>query len=294
MKLAIAVLGTGRMGSALARALLGAGHEVTVWNRTPAKAEALAALGATVAPSVAEAVAAGAVVIVNVSDYDATAALLREAGVGRALEGKLVVELTSGTPQGAREAEGWAAAQGAAYLDGAIMATPDFIGTEASTILFAGPGQAFEANKPLFLALGGNVQHVGEDAGLANALDSALLGLMWGALFGTLNAIAVSQAEGVALGVLGRLWQTLMPVIDGQVADLIKRNETGRLANDEQSFASIATHYHAFEHLLAVMQARKIDLGVILGQDSLFRRALAAGHGEDDFAALSRFMIGRD
>lgn len=294
MKLAIAVLGTGRMGSALARALLGAGHEVTVWNRTPAKAEALAALGATVAPSVAEAVAAGAVVIVNVSDYDATAALLREAGVARALEGKLVVELTSGTPQGAREAGGWAAAQGAAYLDGAIMATPDFIGTEAGTILFAGPGQAFEANKPLFLALGGNVQHVGEDAGLANALDSALLGLMWGALFGTLNAIAVSQAEGVALGVLGRLWQTLMPVIDGQVADLIKRNETGRLASDEQSFASIATHYHAFEHLLAVMQARKIDLGVILGQDSLFRRALAAGQGEDDFAALSRFMIGRD
>ena len=109
----------------------------------------------------------------------------------------------------------WAAAQGAAYLDGAIMATPDFIGTEAGTILFAGSSQAFEANKPVFLALGGNVQHVGEDAGLANALDSALLGLMWGALFGTLNAIAVCQAEGVALGMLGRLWQTLVPVIDG-------------------------------------------------------------------------------
>ena len=294
MKLAIAVLGTGRMGSALARALLGAGHEVTVWNRTPAKTGPLAALGAVVAPSVAEAVAAGAVVIVNVSDYDATAALLREAGVARALDGKLVVELTSGTPQGAREAGGWVAAQGAAYLDGAIMATPDFIGTEAGTILFAGSGQAFEANKPVFLALGGNVQHVGEDAGLANALDSALLGLMWGALFGTLNAIAVCQAEGVALGMLGRLWQTLVPVIDGQVADLIKRNETGRLASDEQSFASIATHYHAFEHLLAVMQARKIDLGVVLGQDNLFRRALAAGRGEDDFAALSRFMIKRD
>ncbi|MFT4134735.1 NAD(P)-dependent oxidoreductase [Labrys sp. (in: a-proteobacteria)] len=292
MKLAIAVLGTGRMGSALARALLGAGHEVTVWNRTPAKTGPLAALGAVVAPSVAEAVAAGAVVIVNVSDYDATAALLREASVARALDGKLVVELTSGTPQGAREAGGWAAAQGAAYLDGAIMATPDFIGTEAGTILFAGSGQAFEANKPVFLALGGNVQHVGEDAGLANALDSALLGLMWGALFGTLNAIAVCQAEGVALGMLGRLWQTLVPVIDGQVADLIKRNETGRLASDEQSFASIATHHHAFEHLLVVMQARKIDLGVVLGQDSLFRRALAAGRGEDDFAALSRFMIG--
>ena len=93
MKLAIAVLGTGRMGSALARALLGAGHEVTVWNRTPAKTGPLAALGAVVAHSVAKAVAAGAVVIVNVSDYDATTALLREASVARALDGKLVRDL---------------------------------------------------------------------------------------------------------------------------------------------------------------------------------------------------------
>ena len=44
-------------------------------------------------------------------------------------------------------------------------------------------------------ALGGNVQHVGEDLGLADALDSALLALMWGALFGALHAITVCKAE---------------------------------------------------------------------------------------------------
>lgn len=290
MKPAIAVLGTGRMGSALARALLAAEYRVTVWNRTAEKAAPLVASGGILAASVAAAVAQAAIVIVNVSDYDASATLLREEAVASALNGKLVVDLTSGTPQGAREAGEWAAALGAAYLDGAIMATPDFIGTEAGTILFGGPGEIFAANKPVLLALGGNLQHVGEDAGLANALDSALLALMWGALFGALNGVAVSRAEQVPSGKLATLWQATVPVVEGLVTDLIKRNETGRLAGDAESFASIATHYRAFEHLLAVMDARGIDRVVAEGQNALFRRAIAAGRGQDDLAALSQFM----
>jgi 3-hydroxyisobutyrate dehydrogenase-like beta-hydroxyacid dehydrogenase len=87
------------------------------------KAEPLAAIGATVAASVLEAVDAAQVIIVNVSDYSATAALLRSDAVASAIRGKLVVELTSGTPHGAREAGHWAVERGASYLDGAIMAT---------------------------------------------------------------------------------------------------------------------------------------------------------------------------
>lgn len=128
MKLSISVVGTGRMGSALARALLRSGYRTTVWNRTKQKAEPLAALGATVAGSVLEAVKAAEIIIVNVSDYQATAAVLHDDAVASALRGKLVVELTSGTPHGAREAAEWFAEHGASYLDGAIMATPDFIG----------------------------------------------------------------------------------------------------------------------------------------------------------------------
>ncbi|MCW0015421.1 NAD(P)-binding domain-containing protein [Rhizobium sp. BT-226] len=58
MKPAISILGTGRMGSALARALVQAGYRTTVWNRTKQKAEPLAAIGATVAASVLEAIEA--------------------------------------------------------------------------------------------------------------------------------------------------------------------------------------------------------------------------------------------
>ncbi|MGF6174249.1 3-hydroxyisobutyrate dehydrogenase-like beta-hydroxyacid dehydrogenase [Ensifer sp. 4252] len=289
MKPSISVLGTGRMGSALARALLRAGYRTTVWNRTKEKAEPLAALGATVAPTVRQAIDAAEIVIVNVSDYAATAALLRAGDVAPGLRGKLIVELTSGTPEGARETSQWVAAQGARYIDGAILATPDFIGTDAGTILLSGALAPFTANENVFRALGGNVQHIGSDEGLANALDSAVLALMWGALFGGLHAIAVSKAEDIDLGELGRQWKATAPVIEGLVADLIKRTGAGRFASDAETLSSISPHYGAFQHLKELMEARSIDRTVVDGYDAIFRRAIASGHLHDDFAALSQF-----
>ncbi len=67
MKPGISILGTGRMGSALARAFLEQGYSTQVWNRTGSKAEPLAALGARVAPPVQEAVVAGEIVVVNLT-----------------------------------------------------------------------------------------------------------------------------------------------------------------------------------------------------------------------------------
>lgn len=290
MKASISVLGTGRMGSALARALLKAGYRTTVWNRTREKAEPLGAHGAHVASSVRQAIDASEIVIVNVSDYAATEALLRATDVVPGLAGKLIVELTSGTPEGARESSRWAASQDARYLDGAILATPDFIGTDAGTILLSGTLEPFTGNADVFRALGGNVQHIGAEPGLANALDSAVLALMWGALFGGLHAIAVSRAEEIDLGELARQWTATAPVIEGLVGDLIKRADARRFASDAETLSSISPHYGAFRHLKDLMEARSIDRSIVDGYDAVFRRAIAAGHLHDDFAALSQFM----
>lgn len=290
MKPAITVLGTGRMGSALARALLKAGHRTTVWNRTTEKAAPLAADGAHVAASPGEAVEAADIIIANVTDYAASAALLHGGDIAPALRGKTIIELASGTPHGAREAGQWAARHGVIYLDGAIMATPDYIGTEHGTILVSGSRQAFDAGGDMFAALGGNVQHVGDDLGQANALDSALLALMWGALFGALHSIAVSKAEDIDLGDLARQWTAIAPVVEGLVTDLIKRTAAGRFAADGETLSSISPHYSAFQHLVELMEVRGIDRTVVDGYEGIFRRGIAAGHLHDDFAALSHFM----
>lgn len=290
MKPTISILGTGHMGSALASALLRAGYSTTVWNRTAEKTRPLAAAGAAVAASAQEAVEAAEIIIVNVTDYSTTVALLRNGDVASAIRGKLIIELTSGTPHGAREAAEWFAGHGASYLDGAIMATPDFIGTDAGTLLISGPKHAFDASEGMLGALGGNVQHVGEEPGRANALDSALLALMWGALFGALNAIAVCQAEEIDLGELARQWTATAPVADGLVADLIKRTNAGRFVSDDETLSSISPHHSSLQHLLQLMEARRIDRSVVDGYDTIFKRAIAAGHEHDDFAALSQFL----
>jgi predicted dinucleotide-binding enzyme len=90
-------------GDLLAKAFLKQGHETSIWNRTKSKCEPLAALGAQVTPSVQEAVAAAEIIVVNVNDYVTSDALLREDDVTKALHGKLLVQLTSGTPKHAKK-----------------------------------------------------------------------------------------------------------------------------------------------------------------------------------------------
>ena len=113
---------------------------------------------------------------------------------------------------------------------------------------------------------------------------------MWGALFGTLQAIAVSKAEKLELGELARQWTATAPVVEGLVADLIKRTQAERFAADSETLSSISPHYSAFQHLVELMEARNIDRTVVDGYGDIFRRAIAAGHLQDDFAAMSQFM----
>jgi len=286
----ICVVGAGRMGSALARALLKQNYVTHVWNRTPARGDALSAFGAKVAPSLDDAIAASDIIVVNVIDYGAADSHLRSPSTTAALKGKLLVQLTSGSPRQARETGDWATKLGIAYLDGAVMATPNLIGEPSATILYSGAREAFDEHKEVFLALGGNAVHVGDDFGHASALDIALLSQLWGTLFGTLQAIAVSKAEGIELDIYAQYLQPFRAVIDGAAEDLLVRVRDGRDRGDDQTLAAVAAHYSAFQHLLEVSAERGLNRALPDAFDSIFKTAIAAGHLQDDFASLARFM----
>ena len=95
----VSVIGLGVLGSALARTLLRSDYRVTVWNRTSAKAEPLVRDGAVLAPSAAAAVGASPIVLVCVEDYRVTCSILGTKEAASALVGRVLVELSTGTPR---------------------------------------------------------------------------------------------------------------------------------------------------------------------------------------------------
>src|SRR5260221_14329656 len=141
------------MGSALARCLLAAGHDVTVWNRSPAKADPLVRQGAVAAESLSAAVAASPVVLICIDSYRSPQAVFEAPADAGLLSGRTIVQLSTGSPAGARSAEAWFTAAGARYLDGAILAGPSAIGAPATTILYAGRRTAFDGCRGLLGAL---------------------------------------------------------------------------------------------------------------------------------------------
>jgi 3-hydroxyisobutyrate dehydrogenase-like beta-hydroxyacid dehydrogenase len=279
----IAVIGTGRMGSALARALFNKGFSTTVWNRTPSKTEPLARLGIRVAPSPQAAAKGSAVVLVNVSDYNTTLQLLQAPDVASELSGKILVQLSSGTPQEARRMESWAKQRKITYLDGAIMSYPSGIGTPECTIFYSGAEESFARVKPLLLALGGNPMFVGTAIGHASALDLAGLTFVLGAMFGFVQGSVVADGEGLPAGAYAQSIQALMPAVGGILEAMAARIPKKNYSGDE---ATLEAWSIGPKELIEWAKEFRMDASLANAQMGVFEKALQAGHGQADFSYL--------
>lgn len=131
----ISVIGLGAMGGALARALLQSGYSVTVWNRSPEKAEPLVAAGAVAAASAEEAIQASPATVTCIASHDKTLALMRS--VGDAVAGRTVIELSTGGAAEAGALAAYLASKGADWMIGIINAYPTAVG-KAETVLLTG------------------------------------------------------------------------------------------------------------------------------------------------------------
>jgi 3-hydroxyisobutyrate dehydrogenase-like beta-hydroxyacid dehydrogenase len=283
----VSVIGLGAMGTALARALLRDGRRVTLWNRTSAKAETLVGDGAMLAPSAAAAVSASPSVVVCVSDYQTTHSILEAREVASALAGRVLVQLSTGTPQEARDGEAWARERGADYLDGAIMAIPSQIGTPEAAIFASGARPAFRRSEPLLESFAGNLHYLGEPVGAAAALDYATLSYIFGSLLGTLHGALICESEGLGVDSFGAMLADVSPAAAGMIKHMSEAIHAGTYENP-QSSVSICARF--FESLARQAREAGINSEFPAFGLGLFKRAVAAGHGEEEAAALIKVL----
>ncbi len=283
----VTVIGLGAMGSALARALVRSGHRVTVWNRTMEKASSLVSDGAVLASSATSAVAASPVVIVCVDNYDVSRTILGAEEVAAGLSGKVLVQVSTGSPLEARESEAWARERGVEYLDGAILAFPNQIATPDATILVAGAESAFRRSEPLLKILAENLSFLGEKVGAASALDCGVLSFFVGGLLGSLHGARICEAEGLRVDEFGSLLADIAPILGGDVKHL---GETIQVGNYENPQAALKTWAAALGRIVQQARDAQINSEFPIFASALFQKGITAGYEMEEVSSLIKVL----
>ncbi|MFD9064862.1 NAD(P)-dependent oxidoreductase [Kitasatospora purpeofusca] len=285
----VTVLGLGPMGRALAGAFVDAGVRTTVWNRTPGRDAALVARGAVSAATAEEAVAASALTVVCVVNYDASDAVLRRAEVEAALKGRAVVNLTADSPDRARSTAAWAAEHGVEYLDGAVMTPAPSIGTPAAVFLHSGPAELYERFAPVLALLGGTHTHLGEEIGRAAGFDLALLDIFWTAMAGYVHALALAGAEGISGRELAPFAQGIGAILPPLFTEFAEDFDSGSYSGAVNPLTSAVS---SMAHVVHTAESHGIESGVMRAAEGLVRRTVALGHGADGVSRLAE-VLGR-
>jgi 3-hydroxyisobutyrate dehydrogenase-like beta-hydroxyacid dehydrogenase len=282
----ISVIGLGAMGSALADTLLRNGYSVTVWNRSMEKAAPLVEAGASAADSAAGAIAASPATITCIKTHDTTIELLEDCAA--ALDGKTVIELSTG---GAEEAEKLARlleSSGARWLIGIINAYPTMIGGENTVLSIVGEPEVWQRWQKAIKTLGGASSHFGTEAGMAAVLFAALFttrqGFMWGMIYGAL----VCRKAGIPLDVFSAQVPVSLGVLPGYHKYFADTAPSGNFDNPP---ASLNTYVAALDDALRTFESTGApdELPRLFSQ--LAHRGADAGLGDKALTALIDLFV---
>ncbi len=282
----VAVVGLGKMGSALARRLLAQGVEVAVWNRSAAPVDALAAKGATRVDALGEVFEHAPVVLSFLADDAAVrGVLLGDSGLlaaaGRAPDAaRVLVEMSTISPQLSATLAAAADATRVGYLRCPVSGNPVVLEAGNLTLIASGPGEVFAAVEPLLNLIGPTVVHIGE-AEQARTMKLAVNGLLAATADALAEAVLLCEAAGIERGT---------------ALDVIARSAAGspfvaykRAAFVERAWEATFTLAMAGKDL-ALLRAAADDAGVVMPvarlAAELVDEGVAEGLGDLDFAAV--------
>jgi 3-hydroxyisobutyrate dehydrogenase len=284
----VAVVGTGIMGSAMARNLLGAGLPVVVWDRSPERTTPLAEAGAEVAGSVAEAVGGARTVLTMLPTAQTVESVMLDDAVVRAFRrdaawaqmGTIGVEATTRLSRALR-----AARPDVALVDAPVSGSKGPAEAGQLTVFAAGPQRARALLAPVFDAVGRKTVWLGE-AGQASALKLAVNAYLSIMIEGVAEALQLAGHLGITAGQLAEAVEggpLHAPIAD----DKLHKMQTGDYTPE------FPLQWALKDVDLALDAADDDRLPLLRALSRQWKAAVEAGHGAQDISA-ARLAVGDD
>lgn len=275
----IAVLGAGIIGAPVARNLARAGFAVRVWNRTPAKAEALAADGVTVAADPAEAVRGADVIVTVLKDGPAVQAAIDAAAPGLA-PGTIWLQLSTVGVAAIDALAAQAERLGLVFYDAPVLGTRQPAEQGQLVVLGAGPVDRRSVVQPILDAIGKKTIWTADRAGASSRLKLALNAWVLLLTHGAAESLSLAQALGVDPALL-------FEAVAGGPLDCGYLHAKGKamLAGDFAPSFSVENGAKDAQLVIDAATAAGVQVDLAAAGLERFRRVIAAGHGDADIAA---------
>jgi 3-hydroxyisobutyrate dehydrogenase len=285
---AVAFLGLGTMGAAMAANLARAGFPVIGWNRTPGRAPELTDLDVAMAATPAEAVAEADVVVICVSDTPDVEAVVFGGGgvVEGAREGTLVIDCSTIAPSGSWDFAARLRERGIAMIDAPVSGGSEGAVKATLTIFVGGDAEDVERGRPVLEAMGKTITHVGP-IGAGQAVKAVNQVILAGAYLGV--------AEGIVLAIKAGLdvEQVVTALGGGAAQSWVLANRSGRMIDNDYPLGfKVALHRKDLGIALDLANQLGASLPVSALAAQLESGLIARGHGDDDMSALARTIRG--
>jgi 3-hydroxyisobutyrate dehydrogenase len=280
----IALLGLGTMGAGMAANWLNKGFQLSVWNRTPAKAQALIAKGARAAATPAEAAAGADLILAMVADDAASRSIWlgADGALAGARPGAIAVESSTLTPGWVRELGRHALSKRLGFLDAPVGGSRQAAAAGELRFFVGGDEATFEAARPALAAVGSRMDRLG----------AVGAGATWKLINNQLIAAqtaALAEALDVAAKAGFRQEQVSDLILTGAAASPILKLKLPRmLAGDfDQTDFALYLMLKDARYATALAQSLGAPADMISGAVNAFTRAEAKGLGAKDFAAVA-------
>lgn len=281
-KPSVAILGLGIMGSGMASRLLSANFSLAVYNRSREKCLPLAAAGAFVAATPREAASRARIILSMVADDGASRDVwLGEAGaLSGASPGSVLIESSTLSINWVRELAAKASEGDCQFLDAPVTGTKPHAASGELLFLVGGPAGVLDAARPVFSVLGRDVIHLGPigSGALMKLINNFLCGVQ-----------AASFAEALSLIDAGGVDRAkAMSILTGGApgSGIVKRMAERVAANDFTPVFALRWMGKDLAYALDGASSEGVSLPVGTAALTVFRQAIAAGHGNEDFSAV--------